>query len=176
MFELNPALRDWAYGLTKDMTLPDDPRIAAERARYVGFPNAQRPPFVLKGDQLAAMTFWHGALLNRWANRWVRYWTQGKGDYVTAAMEETGTFQAIEYLSKIGRADRNRVMVLRAGSNYSMPPPGVTAADYLLRENEGYAGLTASVESLYRVGGRVVDALLADWPRYAKAPPGGPVR
>ena len=59
IFELNPALRDWAFDLTKDIQPPDDPGIAAERARYKGFPMAQRPPFVLKGDQLAAMTFWH---------------------------------------------------------------------------------------------------------------------
>jgi purine nucleoside permease len=52
-----------------------------------------------------------------------------------------------------------------------MPPPGVSAADYLLRENEGYAGLTASVESLYRVGDRVVTELLAHWDRYGQTPP-----
>lgn len=171
MFELNGSLRDWAYALTKDMRLPDDPGIAAERRRYVGFPNAQRAPFVLKGDQLAAMTFWHGALLNGWANDWTRYWTKGQGEYVTSAMEETGTMQAIEYLDRIGKVDRNRVMVLRAGSNYDMPPPGVSAADNLLRENEGYTGMTAALESLYAVGSRVVDELIDHWDRYEKTPP-----
>lgn len=171
VFRLNPALTDWAYALTKGIALPDDPAIAAERARYTGFPNAQRPPFVLMGDQLAALTFWHGKRMTDWANRWVRYWTEGKGEFVTSAMEETGSFQSIEYLSRIGRADRDRVLVLRTGSNYTMPPPGVTAADYLLRENEGYAGLHAAVENLYRVGEPVVAALLAGWPRYEKTPP-----
>ena len=171
VFELNPALAHWAYALTKDTPLPDTPAIAAERARYVGFPNAQRPPFVLMGDQLAALTFWHGKLMTDWANRWVNYWTEGKGNFVTSAMEETGSFQSIEYLTRIGRADRDRVLVLRTGSNYTMPPPGVTAADYLLRENEGYAGLGVAVDSLYRVGVRVVDALQAQWPRYEKSPP-----
>jgi purine nucleoside permease len=171
LFELNGALRDWAYALTKDMTLPDDPGIAAERRRYTGFPNAQRPPFVLKGDQLAAMTFWHGARLNDWANGWTRYWTRGEGEYVTSAMEETGTMQAIEYLDRAGKVDRDRVMVLRAGSNYDMPPPGVSAAENLLRENEGYTGMTAALESLYAVGSRVVDELLVHWDRYEQAPP-----
>jgi purine nucleoside permease len=86
-------------------------------------------------------------------------------------MEESGTLQAMDYLSRIGRADKDRVMVLRAGSNYAMPPPGIAPADYLLRENEGYAGMTASLESLYRVGGAVVDELLAHWPRYEKTTP-----
>ncbi len=171
VFALNQRLADWAYALTRDTQLPDDPGIAKERARYTGFPNAQKPPFVLTGDQFSAMTFWHGALLTRWANDRTRYFTGGKGNYVTSAMEESGTLQAIDYLSRIGRADKDRVMVLRAGSNYSMPPPGIAPADYLLRENEGYAGMTASLESLYRVGSRVVDALLAGWPRYGKTPP-----
>jgi purine nucleoside permease len=171
IFEVNPVLRDWAYALTKDLVLPDDPKIQAERARFTDHPMAQRPPFVLKGDQLAAITFWHGKLMTDWANDWVRYWTHGKGEFVTSAMEETGTFQSITYLDRIGRVDKNRFMVLRAGSNYTMPPPGISAADYLLRENEGYAGMTAALESLYLVGSKVVDELSGHWDRYAKAPP-----
>jgi purine nucleoside permease len=171
VFALNPKLTNWAFTLTKDMTIPDDPGIAKERARYTGFPNAQKPPFVLIGDQLSAMTFWHGKLLTDWANDFVRYSTSGKGEFVTSAMEETGTLQALTYLDRIDRADSDRVMVLRSGSNFSMPPPGVDAATYLLRENEGYAGMKASLESLYLVGGKVVDELLTHWDRYEKAPP-----
>jgi purine nucleoside permease len=171
VFEINPALRDWAYGLTKDLKLPDNPSITAERARFAGYPVAQRPPFVLKGDNLAALTFWHGKLMTDWAHDWVQYWTEGRGEFVTSAMEETGTYQSILYLDRIGRVDRDRFMVLRAGSNYTMPPPGVTAADYLLRENEGYAGMTAALESLYLVGSTVVDELEAHWERYDKTVP-----
>jgi len=169
--EISPTLQDWAYRLTRDMVLPDDPAIARERARFTGTPMAQRPPFVLKGDNLAASTFWHGKLLTNWANDWVHYWTGGKGEFVTSAMEETGAWQSIVYLDKVGRADRNRFMVLRAGSNFTMPPPGVDAAPYLLTENEGYAGMTAALESLYLVGSKVVDEITGHWDRYEKAPP-----
>lgn len=171
MFELDPALTDWAFRLTRDIKLPDDPGIAAERARYTDTPKAQLPPFVLEGDQLAAQTFWHGRRMNEWANDWVKYWTSGKGEFVTSAMEETGTHQALAYLDRIGRADKRRVLVLRAGSNYTMPPPGVAPADYLMRENEAYAGMTAALESLYLVGSKVVDELLSHWDRYEKAIP-----
>jgi purine nucleoside permease len=171
LFELNGPLRDWAYELSKDIKLPDDPKIMASRARYVGFPNAQRPPFVLKGDQLASSTYWHGTLMNRWANDWTRYWTEGKGEFVTTAMEESGTAQAINYLDRIDRADRNRFMVLRAASNYAMPPPGISAADNMLSESDGYAGMTASLESLYLVAGKVIDALLGNWEKYENKPP-----
>lgn len=173
MFELNPALADWAYGLTKDLPLADDPQIGAARAQYTGFPLALRPPFVLQGDNLAAMTFWHGRMMTDWAHDWVKFWTGGRGTFVTSAMEETGTFQSIEYLAKVGRADRNRVMVLRGASNFTMPPPGVSAADYLLRENQGYAGMHAALESLYLTGSKVIDELLAHWDRYEQAPPAG---
>ncbi len=171
IFEINSGLRDWAYGLTKDMTLPDDPSITKERLRYTGYPMAQRPPFVLKGDQLAAMTFWHGRLMTEWANDWVKYWTQGKGEFVTSAMEETGTYQSILYLDRIGRVDKNRFMVLRAGSNFTMPPPDDTAAHYLLSENEGYSGMKAALESLYMVGSKVIDELIGHWDRYEKTVP-----
>jgi purine nucleoside permease len=171
VYEINGALRDWAFALTKDLKLPDDAGIRAERGRYTDTPTAQRPPFVLKGDQLAAMTFWHGRLMTAWANDWVHYWTKGQGDFVTSAMEETGTYQSILYLDQIHRVDKSRFMVLRAGSNYTMPPPGISAADYLLRENEGYAGMTAALESLYIVGSKVIDELEVHWDRYEKTVP-----
>jgi purine nucleoside permease len=75
------------------------------------------------------------------------------------------------YLDAAGRADKNRVLVLRAGSNYTMPPPGVDPASYLLRENEGYAGLEAAVENLYVVGSKVVDEWLSHWNSYETSPP-----
>lgn len=171
MFELNPSLEAWAYNLTKDITLPDTSEIAAERASFAGYPQAQKPPFVLEGDQLSAMTFWHGTLMTGWANDWVDYWTSGKGEFVTSAMEDTGVLTSLTYLDAIGRADRDRVLVMRAGSNFTMPPPGTDAATYLLRENEGYAGLEAAVENLYTVGAKVVDELLDHWDRYEAATP-----
>ncbi|PNU06339.1 purine nucleoside permease [Novosphingobium guangzhouense] len=171
MFQINPSLEKWAYDLTKNIELPDSPAIAEERAKFVDYPHAQEAPFVLEGDTLSAMTFWHGEKLTDWANDWVRYWSGGKGEFVTSAMEDTGVMQAMTYLDNVGRADRDRVLVVRAGSNFTMPPPGVDAATYLLRENEGYAGLEAAVENLYTVGSKVVDELLGNWDRYKDATP-----
>lgn len=173
MHVANIALRDWAYDLTKGLKLFDSESLAAARAPFTEHPNARKPPFVLKGGHIAAMTFWHGALMNDWANDWVRYWSEGAADYVTSAMEETGTFLSIEYLHRLGRVDRNRVLVLRAGSNYTMPPPGVTAADYLLREKKGYSGMEAALEALYLVGSTVIDELLGNWDTYEATIPGG---
>jgi purine nucleoside permease len=166
VFRLNPSLVDWAFKLTRNTDLGDSPGLQQARARYQGYPNALKPPFVLKGDNLASMTFWHGKLLNEWANRWVSYWTQGKGHFVTTAMEDTGTLVALTYLHPTGKVNKDRVMVLRTASNYSMPPPGVTAAENMQKENAGYSGLAASVEAAYRVGSTVVEEILKNWPAY----------
>ncbi|MEM6809041.1 MAG: purine nucleoside permease [Pseudomonadota bacterium] len=174
LYQLNPTLVDWAFELTKDTPLPDNDELAKTRARYTEHPNAQRPPFVLRGDHLAASTFWHGEILNGWANAWVDWWTESNGEFVSSAMEETGTMQSITWLAQTGRADPRRVLSLRTASNYVMPPPGVTAADNLLAENEGYSGLEIALESAYRVGSVVIDTLLADWPHYRQCVPGDP--
>lgn len=63
-------------------------------------------------------------------------------------------------------------MVLRAGSNFTMPPPGVGAAENLLKENDGYAGMEAALESLYLVGSVVIDEILSNWDVYAEHVPG----
>ncbi len=172
VFHLNPALVDWAYGRTRDIQLPDSPGLQKERARYKDYPNAQKPPFVLKGDNLAGMTFWHGKVLNEWAEKWVDYWTEGKGEFVTSAMEDTGSFASISYLASTGKVDKNRFLVLRTASNYTMQPPGQTAAEHLLQENAGYAGLQASVESAYTVGAAIVDEIAAHWDQYKDHTPG----
>jgi purine nucleoside permease len=171
MFRTNPELTEWAYQLTRDMQLPDFESLDETRLLYTEHPNARKPPFVLKGDHLAAMTFWHGSLMNDWANDWVYYWSEGEGNFVTSAMEDTGTMQALTWLTKAGRADRDRLMVLRTASNYTMPPPGVDAATNLLSENEGYAGLDASLESAYLVGSKVVDTLVAGWDTFRDRTP-----
>ena len=171
VFQLNPKLVDWAYQLTRKVDLGDSPALQRSRARYKGFPNAQKPPFVLKGDDLCGQTFWHGKLMNDWANQWMRYWTHGAGNYVMTAMEDTGTLLSLTYLDRIGKVKKDRVLVLRTGSNYSMPPPGVTAAQNMQKENSGYSALGPSVEAAYKVGSVVVTEISSKWAVYRDHPP-----
>ncbi len=88
-------------------------------------------------------------------------------------MEDTGSFQSLVYLDPTGKVDKDRVMVLRTASNYTMQPPGVSAADSLLSEHggEGYSGLAASVEAAYLVGSTVVDEIVGHWDRYREQLP-----
>ena len=47
-----------------------------------------------------------------------------------------------------------------------------TAAENLLKENDGYAGTQASLESLYIVGSKVLIELIDNWDVYEDSIPG----
>jgi len=172
VFQLEPGLVNWAYELTKDTPLADSPGLKERRAVYTGLPNAQLPPFVLKGATLSSETYWHGKLMNEWANAWVKYHTDGKGNFMTTAMEDTGTAQALTWLTRAGKADVRRLLVLRTASNYDMQWPGATAAQSMFGEKIGhYSGYIPSLEAAFRVGNPVVQAILAGWDKYKVEPP-----
>jgi purine nucleoside permease len=172
LFKLNGLLVDWAYELTRSVKLDDNDGMQKRRAAYTGFPNAQRPPFVLKGDNLSAMKYWHGKLLNQWANDWVKYHTDGRGNYVTTAMEDSGTLQALTWLGRAGKVDVNRVLVLRTASNFDMQWPNATAAESLNGEKIGiYSAYLPALEAAHRVGSKVVHAWIDGWKKYENAIP-----
>ena len=170
-YALNPGLVDWAYGLTKDLELPDDPRMAKARAPYAG-PGAL-PPFVLEGDGLMSARFWYGEHLNAWAERWVPYWTGGKGVFVMSAEEDTGVMQALTFLGHAGRVSLDRVLILRAGSDYVVAPPGMSAAEQIARQaREGLPANQQALDNLYAVGSPVVRALADGWATTRDVAPG----
>ena len=172
MYKLNEPLVDWAYRLTKGLDLGDTPALKERRALMTGMPNAQRPPFVLKGDTLQSSTFWHGKLLNEWANDWVSYHTRGVGNYVTTAMEDTGTLQSLSLLAKAGKVDLARVLILRTASNFDSQRPQISAAESLAENKAGgYAGFIPAVESAWKVGSTVVHELIGNWKTYRTSLP-----
>ncbi len=172
VYRLNPALVKWAFALTRNVPLMDTEAMRQERKLYPEA-NAQRPPFVLIGDQLAASTFWHGKLLNQWANDWVKYHTAGRGNYVTTAMEDTGTLQSLTLLAHAGRVDLNRVLVLRTAADYDQPRPGRTAAESLAQNKIGkYTGYLPALEAAWRAGNAVVSNIVANWQQYRDRIPG----
>ena len=169
VYRLNPQLVDWAFNLTRDVQLVDNEEITAMRNLYADYPNALMPPKVLKGDQLAAMTYWHGELLNDWANDWIQYWTGGEGNFVTSAMEDTGSLQSLTFLDAAGLVDIDRALVLRTGSNFTMQYPGISAAESLAGEKlsgKGYSAFIPSLEAAWLTGSPVVEELVDNWDTY----------
>lgn len=168
-FKLNPSLVEWAYQLTKNVSIPDDKAMAASRAKFTAFPKAQRAPAVLKGDSLAGDRFWHGVQMAQWARDWVRLYTRGSGEMMMSDCEDAGVCIALQKLQQMGKVDFNRLLVLRAACNYVIPPPGITPTAGLftdtISESGGVAYLPA-LEACYRVGSVASSALLKDWDTY----------
>ncbi len=163
VYRLNPALVDWAFRLTKDVALPDDPQLKALRMQFDG-DVAHRPPFVLRGENLSASTFWHGKLMQQWARDWVKYMTGGQGTYAICGMEDTGTLQSLTFLANAHKVDLNRVLVLRTASNFDVPRNGLTPAESLAETKIGhYSAYLPSLDTAFRVGHVVVDTIVEHW-------------
>ena len=169
-FSLNAGLAGWAYEQSQGHLSPDTPEMKRFRKQFEGYPAAQAPPQVLMGDTLSASTYWHGAKLNRWANDWMALYAGPSSNFVTSNMEDSGTLTALRRLDRIQRADLDRVMVLRTVSNFTMPPPGQSAAWSTTAPypNQGFP----AIESAYLAGSAVVRALLEDWDTHQTTIPG----
>jgi purine nucleoside permease len=169
LYELNPKLADWAFEKTRNLKLMDDPVVAEFRAGFTGYPNAQKPPFVLKGDTFASDYYWHGKVMTQYANDWVKLFTAGKGNFVMTEMEDSGFMNAIERLNDMHRVDPRRVMVLRTGSNFCMPRPGHTAVESVTAP---YIGGKVALESAWLTGSTVLHYLVSHWDTTATHIPG----
>lgn len=167
-YQLNRGLVDWAYGLTRSVAIPDTPEMQAYRSLYAGYPNAQRPPFVLTGETFGCNRYWHGRTMTHWAEDWTKLWTDGQGTFAMSDMEDQGYAAALERLSTLGKVDFQRVLFLRTASNYCMQPPN---GDINKSLHYGYAGYLPSLEAAYRVGSVVLHELAGNWSKYADVPP-----
>jgi purine nucleoside permease len=166
VYALNAPLAQWAFNLTRNTPLADSDHLKEVRSRFDGAA-AQRPPFVTIGDEISGSTYWHGKLFDAWAAEWVPYFTGGKGEFATTAMEDTGTLQSLQFLANANRVDLNRVMVLRTVSNFDRQPRSVSAAESLANQRIGaYSGYLPSLEAAYTVGHAVVNELLTHWTKY----------
>jgi purine nucleoside permease len=167
-YPLNRGLAQWAFNMTRAVVIPDTPELAKQRALWKGYPNAQRPPFVLLGETLGSVRYWHGPRRTQWARDWVKLWTRGKGTFVMTNMESQTAAQTMASFAKMHFVDLQRVMVLRTASNPSGPPPG---ADALSTIGDETPGQVAAYEANYRVGSPIVHELLTNWPTYEAAVP-----
>jgi len=159
VIRMNLELTQWAYRLTREMVLPEDAAMLALRKKYVV---AKDGPKVMVGANLTTEIFWHGAKMDAWAHRWVKFETDGVAKLRTTAMNDSGSMLALRALTQMGRADWEKALLLRTASNYDMQWDGSTAAESLAAEKHGqYTGYLPALEAAYDVGHRVV----AEWMR-----------
>jgi purine nucleoside permease len=160
--QMNPVLLQWAYGMTKEMKLPQTEAMRALGAKYKGFAKAQAVPVMSVGANIATETFWHGAKMDAWAHRWVVYETDGRARMGTTSMNDSGAMVALYALTKAGRVDWNHALLLRTASNFDRQPDGMTAEQSANSEKHAaFTGYEASLEAAYAVGSRVAKAIVA---------------
>ena len=170
-FQTNRDLTLWAYNLTKATPLKDSDTLKEIRSHFKGA-MAHNPPQVLLGDEVSSSTYWHGKLMDAWAAKWMTYYTAGKGQFVTTAMEDTGSLQSLELLARAGKVDWKRVLVLRTVSNFDQQPIGMDAATSLASQRTSQFGAyLPSLEAAYTVGHKVVAELTKNWSQYAESVP-----
>jgi purine nucleoside permease len=175
LFATNPELTAWAFALTRDVPLADTDDLKKFRARFAEFPNAMRPPFVTRGDQVTASTFWHGSKMEEWANAWARYYGGDRANYMVCGMEDSGTLQALTFLNQAHRVDLQRVLVLRTISNYDREAPGVSVADSLKALSAGnYSAYLPALDAAEIVGDKVVRDIVTHWEQRAAQIPHAP--
>ncbi len=162
-FHLNPKLVAAARQATAAVDLVDTPILEAERAAYPVELVAAEPPRIRTGANLSAARFWHGQRHNEWAQKWVDYWSKGQARFTTSAMEDSGSLLAIKHLEKTGRADFNRVAILRTVSNFTTPPASISALHNLvgtLNEDAHFPAFEAALENGFRTANRFIQEIL----------------
>lgn len=161
VFQLNEALLQKAYALSRGVALSDGPQAQAARAKFSAAP-ANLPPTVLLCDTLAGDTWFSGTALGQRASEWTKILTDGKGVYCTTQQEDNATYEALKRGASMKLVDLQRVAVLRAGSDFDRPYAGQSSADNLLRYTE-QGGFAIALQNLYLAGNPLVQAISRNW-------------
>ncbi len=164
VYQLNENLLQKALGLSRGITLVDEPKARAARAIYPNAP-ANQPPQVLQCDSVSSDTWFAGPLLGERATAWASLLTDGKATYCTNQQEDNATFEALQRGAQLKRLRLTRVLFLRAGSDFDRPPPGGNAASNLL-DYTAQGGFDLSLENLYRAARPVVLDITNRWPKW----------
>jgi purine nucleoside permease len=161
VFQLNTALADAAFALSRNVQLSDSDEAKAARAKY-GYAPADLPPTVIQCDTLAGDTWWSGTLLGERARQWTKILTDGKGVYCTTQQEDNATYEALSRAANAHRVDLSRVAVLRSGSDFDRPYPGQSSADNLLNY-PAQGGFQPAVANLFLAGNPLVQDIATHW-------------
>jgi len=158
-FQLDPQLVGWAVKLSAGVPLADSDAARRYRLRYPDAA-ARRAPFVGTGTHMTGDTFFHGPGLSRQAQYIARLY--GADDYVITEMEAAAIALVINRTHGIGR-----VMSLRGAVNFDQGNPRETTLAHLdPAPGETAGGFAETVENIERVGSRMVDHIVANWPQW----------
>ncbi|KAL6802982.1 purine nucleoside permease [Trichoderma sp. SZMC 28013] len=165
VFEVNEALRDAAYGYASKVRLEDSADARAYRKRYAaGGPSyamATRPPSVIKCDSATSDVYYSGHLMSETFENVTRLLTNGSATYCVTAQEENAILEVLVRLDIWGLVDYGRAIIMRTGSNFDRPAPGVDVLDNLRAAEQN--GITLATTNLYLAGVSIVRGILSEW-------------
>ncbi|KMQ91383.1 purine nucleoside permease [Lasius niger] len=167
-YPLNPTLTDWAYQISQKAKLSILKLSDKDKAEWKNYPEATKAPKIMLGETLGALRYWHGEERTQWARDWVKLWTNQKGRFVMTNEESQTNQIEMRRLDKQELIDLQRVMVLRSGSNFCLPPQGIPAEISMGNEGDGQV---VAFDNNERAGEPVIKELLKHWDKYQNSIP-----
>ncbi|KAH6653807.1 putative purine nucleoside permease [Truncatella angustata] len=166
VMEVNEALRDIAFDFASNAVLSDSDGAKAYRAKYAPagdvFAAAVAGPSVVKCDGATSDVYYSGNILAEAFSNTTKVWTnQTEYTYCMTAQEDSAVLQSIMRAHLAGLVDYTRTIVVRTASDFDRPPPGTSAYDHLLIDDQG--GFTPAVDNIYLGGIEIVKGILLSW-------------
>jgi purine nucleoside permease len=165
MFRLDETLLQWAYALSKSVTLDDSEDVRTYRQHYPSAP-ANQPPKVTICDTASADTWWTGKRLGDHARHWTRLLTQDAGVYCTTQQEDNASLTALIRASHSNLLDIKRVAILRSGSDFDRPYPQQAVLDGLRAQLQIQNTVRIATRNLVLAGMPVVNEIAHHWDRW----------
>lgn len=173
VFKLNQRLVDFAMTSTRGVQLADSHSAQQTRAHFRAL--ASQEPTVISCDTVSDDTWISGALLSRSMDHWARLLTNGAANACTTQQEDTATLAVLARARAAALADDRRVLIMRAGSDFSSGSSlGSDKSNLLNFESEGGTG--PAVANLFRTGNLIVNAIVSDWDAWKDGVPESPPR
>lgn len=163
VFQLNDALRQHAIAFARTAKLADSPVAEIYRQQYANaseFAPALAPPSVVACDTATSDNWWAGEILGSAFEHFTKLVTNGSATYCTTQQEDNAVLEALLRGHILRRVDFSRVILMRTGSDFDRPGPGISVADNLFYAKGGYP---PAVRNLYLAGIKVVQGIIDGW-------------
>ncbi|KHN95444.1 Purine nucleoside permease [Metarhizium album ARSEF 1941] len=165
VFEVNENLQQAAFLLASKSNLNDQKGPQEYWSKYTGggFGEAMatKAPRVVKCDIATSDVYYSGTKLAVAFENTTALWTNGSGIYCMSAQEENATLEVMVRAAIEGLVDFARIILVRAGSNFDRPPPGLSDWEHLRRPDKN--GFMIAIDNLYNVGIDIVRGIVSDW-------------
>lgn len=161
VFEVNEKLRDRAALLASNATLNNGNTLNKKFRKLYNETAARGDAKVVKCDVLTSDNYFTGNVLNDYFSELTKLMTNGSATYCSTAQEDNASLEVFTRLDKYGLVDFDRVIVMRTISDFSRPPPSMSATDYFFNRTDG--GIEASLDNLVIAGTPIIHDILHNW-------------